>query len=156
MRLNDLLIHRCIVRFVILVIPSGSQFRQFCIQFFRSGQCIDQGDDFIYLGLFFLGQLRRLTGFAVGMLFQAAGQLTCFVIAGLAVGMGFLAADIDRLRWRTGFAVLVFVQAAGQLPGPMAKGAMGVVFVLGKRTGQRLGINRFLHCFKAGVCVLML
>ena len=60
------------------------------------------------------------------------------------------------LRWGAFIRMGMLLHATSQLPGSIAAGAMGVVFVLGKRTGQSLGVNRFLHRLKAGVCVLML
>ena len=50
----------------------------------------------------------------------------------------------------------MLLQATGQLPGAVAQGGVGVGFVLGKGTGQGLGIHRLLNRFKAGVRVLML
>ena len=50
----------------------------------------------------------------------------------------------------------MFLHIAGQFPGAIAQGGMGVFFILGKRTGQSLGIRRFLHRLKARIRVLML
>ena len=50
----------------------------------------------------------------------------------------------------------MLLHIAGQFPGAVAQGGMGVFFILGKRTGQSLGIRRFLHRLKARIRVLML
>ena len=50
----------------------------------------------------------------------------------------------------------MLLHIAGQFPGAIAQGGMGVFFILGKRTGQSLGIRRFLHRLKARIRVLML
>ena len=60
------------------------------------------------------------------------------------------------LRTLAFFTVSMLLHPTGQLPVSIAKRAMGVVFVLGKRTGQSIRIHRFLHRFKAGVRMLML
>ena len=49
----------------------------------------------------------------------------------------------------------MFLHIAGQFPSAVAQGGMGVFFILGKRTGQSLGICRFLHRLKARIRVLM-
>ena len=89
------------------------------------------------------------------MLFQSADLIAILIETSLVVGMGFIAAE-SVLVHDAVLSMDMLIHPTAQLPVSMAKGAMGVVFVLGKRTGQGFGIHRLLYRGEAGVRVLVL
>ena len=91
----------------------------------------------------------------MGLLFQSADLIAILIETSLIVGIGFLAAE-SVLVHDTVLSMDMLLHPTGQLPVSIAKRAMGVVFVLGKRTCQSIRIHRFLHRLKAGVRMLML
>ena len=88
----------------------------------------------------------------MGVLLRPADQFPVFVPAGFPVGMGVLAAEYRFFRLAS-LAVGVFFLSADQLPGAVAPGGMHVRRI---GAGQRPGVHRLRHRFKAGVGVPML